>query len=50
MSATRYYTGFWQAKMDFGTRDTDKIRTIWTCHAYRTKKGELMEKIIDGKE
>ncbi len=50
MSATRYYTGFWQAKMNFGKLDADKIRKIWTSHTYITKKGELVEKITDGKE
>jgi len=50
MSATRYYTGFWQAKMNFGALDADKIRKIWTSHSYITKKGELVEKITNGKE
>jgi len=50
LSATRYYTGFWQAKMNFGKLDADKIRKIWTSHSYITKKGELVEKLTNGKE
>jgi len=50
MSATRYYTGFWQAKMNFGKLDAEKIRKIWTSHSYITKKGELVEKLTNGKE
>ena len=50
LSATRYYTAFWQAKMNFGKLDAEKIRKIWTSHSYITKKGELVEKITNGKE
>ena len=50
LSATRYYTGFWQAKMNYGTLDAGKIREIWSSHSYITKKGELVEKISDGKQ
>jgi hypothetical protein len=50
LSATRYHTAFWQAKMNFGKLDADKIRKIWTSHSYITKKGELVEKITNGKE
>lgn len=50
LSATRYYTGFWQAKMNFGKLDADKIRKIWASHSYITKKGELVEKLTNGKE
>ncbi len=50
MSATRYYTGFWQAKMNFGKLDADKIRKIWASHSYLTQKGERVEKLTNGQE
>ena len=50
LSATRYYTGFWQAKMNYGKLDSESIKKIWASHSYITKKGELVEKISDGKE
>lgn len=50
-SASRYFTAFWQAKMNYGKITTDNIwRILLTSHAYITKKGELVEKISNGKE
>lgn len=50
LSATRYYTALWEAKMNYGKLNADKIREIWTSHYYITKKGERVDQITDGKK
>jgi hypothetical protein len=50
LSATRYYTAFWEAQLNYGKLNVDKVRDIWTSHYYITKKGERVEQITDGEK
>ncbi len=36
--------------MNYGKLNAEKINEIWSSHSYITKKGELVEKISDGKQ
>ncbi len=49
-SATRYHTGFWEGKLNYGKIDAELMKKIWSAHYIINKNGERIETITDGEK
>ena len=49
-SATRYHTGFWEGKLNYGKIDAELMKKIWAAHYIINKNGERIETITDGEK